>query len=127
MQQGVLLCRRFRPDAFGVEANQYQELLAKEFTDEFRRQRRRALPVMGVHNHTNKLVRIRKIGPYLAQRRLRFLSRSASTRLLVDQLRDFPIGDHDDGPDALEMAIRLAEEMFHGRGLDDGLGDRLIA
>jgi hypothetical protein len=25
---------------------------------------------------------------------------------LVDQLRDFPIGDHDDGPDALEMAIR---------------------
>jgi hypothetical protein len=29
----------------------------------------------------------------------------------VNQLRDFPIGDHDDGPDALEMALRLAEEL----------------
>ena len=32
--------------------------------------------------------------------------------LLVKRLRDFPCGDHDDGPDALEMAVRLACEMF---------------
>jgi hypothetical protein len=37
----------------------------------------------------------------------------------------FPIADHDDGPDALEMAIRLAQEVFHGRSFDDGLGNRL--
>ena len=35
---GVALCRRFRPHAFGVEANQYQELLCGEFASEFRRQ-----------------------------------------------------------------------------------------
>jgi hypothetical protein len=29
----------------------------------------------------------------------------------VQQLRDFPNGDHDDGPDALEMARRLAIEL----------------
>jgi len=41
-------------------------------------------------------------------------------------LRQFPTGDHDDGPDALEMAIRLAEEMLMGsRWKDDGLGNRL--
>ena len=28
-------------------------------------------------------------------------------RLLVDQLMDFPLADHDGGPDALEMCTRL--------------------
>ena len=62
-----------------------------------------------IHNHAAKLVRIRRLGPYLSRRRLRFLARSPDTQLLVDQLRDFPIAAHDDGPDALEMALRLAE------------------
>ena len=35
---GVELFRRFRPDVFGVEANQFQDLLADEFEAEFRRQ-----------------------------------------------------------------------------------------
>ncbi|MSR60215.1 MAG: hypothetical protein EXS05_21680 [Planctomycetaceae bacterium] len=30
---------------------------------------------------------------------------------LVDELRDFPFGDHDEGPDPLEMAVRLAEGL----------------
>jgi hypothetical protein len=46
--------------------------------------------------------------------------------MLVDQLRDFPLGSHDDGPDALEMAIRLAKEAG-SKPADDGLGQRLIA
>lgn len=49
---------------------------------------------------------------------------SPGTRLLVDQLRQFPVGNHDDGPDALEMAIRLAAEMLRGVP-NDGLGNRL--
>jgi hypothetical protein len=44
---------------------------------------------------------------------------------LVDQLRDFPAGAHDDGPDALEMALRLAEEVWHGAHNSDGLGNKL--
>jgi hypothetical protein len=43
---------------------------------------------------------------------------------LVNQLREFPVSDHDDGPDALEMAIRLLEHLL-ARPPDDGLGDRL--
>jgi hypothetical protein len=35
------------------------------------------------------------------------------------------VGDHDDGPDAAEMAIRLAAELLSRVGVDDGLGDRL--
>ncbi len=122
---GVSLCERFRVDSFGVEANQYQELLAGEFQSEFLRRGLRKLVPYAIHNYVNKTTRIRRLGPYLSQRRLRFASASPSTRLLVEQLRDFPLGSHDDGPDALEMALRLAEQMFHGRNIDDGLGGRI--
>jgi hypothetical protein len=33
---------------------------------------------------------------------------------LVQQLKDFPVGDHDDGPDALEMALRLSIDLWMG-------------
>ncbi len=111
---GVTLCQRHAIDTFGVEANQYQELLAGEFQAEFRRRGIRGTAPLMIHNHTNKQVRIRRLGPYLSQRRLRFC-RTRSTELLVDQLRDFPLGAHDDGPDALEMALRLAEQHFADR------------
>jgi hypothetical protein len=123
---GAAWCQRFRPLVFGVEANQYQELLAGEIAAEFRRQQITYSVPAAIHNHVNKQMRIRRLGPYLSQRRLRFLRGSAATRLLVDQLRDFPAGAHDDGPDALEMALRLAEEIWQGRHISDGLGDRLI-
>ena len=123
---GAEWCRRFRPPSFGVEANQYQELLAGELAAEFARQQIAHVVPAAIHNHVNKQMRIRRLGPYLSQRRLRFLAGSASTRLFVDQLRDFPAGAHDDGPDALEMALRLAEEIWQGRGVSDGLGDRLV-
>jgi len=123
---GVAICQRFRPTVFGVESNQWQELLADEFLAEFRRQGLLDLRPAGINNTTNKQMRIRRLGPYLSQRRLRFRRQSASTNLLVDQLRDFPGGAHDDGPDALEMALRLAESDWQSRHQpDDGLGDHL--
>jgi predicted phage terminase large subunit-like protein len=122
---GAALCLRFRPDAFGVEANQFQELLCGEFASEFARHGMGHLLPAAIHNLDHKLVRIRRLGPLLSQHRLRFLARNASTKLLVDQLRDFPAGAHDDGPDALEMAIRLASEVVYGRNAGDGLGNRL--
>jgi len=124
---GVMLCRRFPPDAFGVEVHQYEELLAAEFAAEFRRRHQRVLAPYTIQNYASKAVRIRRLAPYLSQRRLRFHATTPSTRLLVDQLRDFPLGDHDDGPDALEMAIRLADELRYGAARhDDGLGNHLI-
>ena len=122
---GVELCRVFEPQAFGVEVNQFQELLFGEFEAEFLRQGMVGVQPWSLDNHVNKQVRIRRLGPYLSSRRLRFKDDSPATRLLVEQLRDFPAGDHDDGPDALEMAIRLAGELLAKRGVGDGLGDRL--
>jgi hypothetical protein len=125
VDDGVRIVSRFVPDGFGVEANQYQELLIEEFTRAFREKKVRMTMPRRIDNFVNKNMRIRKIGPLLAQRRLRFLKKSKSTALLVNQLRDFPLGSHDDGPDALEMAIRLAETLT-GVPLDDGLGGNVL-
>jgi len=122
---GAALYRRFQPDAFGIEANQFQELLGAELEAEFGRQGILGARPWLVDNRVNKLVRIRRLGPYLASHRLRFKSDSPSTRLLVEQLRTFPVGDHDDGPDAAEMAIRLAAELLENRAAPDTLGSRL--
>ena len=122
--EGVEFYRRFEPDAFGVESNQYQELLADSFELEFRRLGITAARPWLLDNRVHKLVRIRRLGPYLSSRRLRFKNNSPGTRLLVEQLKEFPAGDHDDGPDALEMAVRLAARMLTPTH-DDGLGQRL--
>ena len=106
--------RVFRADAFAVETNQFQELLAAEM--------RRVsalqgimLPIVEYVNTVNKLVRIRRLGPYLAAGNLRFKGDSAGTQLLVQQLRDFPLAAHDDGADAAELALRCAIETHNGR------------
>jgi hypothetical protein len=39
---------------------------------------------------------------------------------LVQQLRDFPVGAHEDGPDALEMALRVMIELWNGRQRSQG-------
>jgi len=122
---GVERYRTFRPDVFGVESNQFQDLLSGEFEAEFRRQGILAGRPRPIENRTNKQVRIRRLGPYLSGRRLRFKSNSPGTRLLVEQLEEFPAADHDDGPDAVEMAVRLAAELLQDRNVNDGLGNRL--
>jgi len=106
--------RSFNPDAFSIEENQFQHLLASIIGE--RAQRSRIdIPLYTLNNHVNKLVRIRRLTPFLAQRRIRFKVDSPGARLLVNQLREFPLGHHDDGPDALEMAIRLAADMLDQR------------
>jgi len=122
---GVELLRRFRPDVFGIEANQFQDLLGAEFETQLHRQGLFGPRPWPIENRTNKQVRIRRLGPYLAGRRLRMKSHSPGTQLLVEQLQMFPVADHDDGPDALEMALRLATELLAGRAGSDGLGNRL--
>lgn len=100
-------------DGFGVEANAFQELLA----DDFIRYSKAAgfmLPIYKINNSVNKIVRIRRLTPHLTAKNIRFRA-TPGTRLLIQQMKGFPVGSHDDGPDALEMAIRLAWELWKGK------------
>jgi predicted phage terminase large subunit-like protein len=125
VSDAVTLVAEFRPDGLGVEANQFQDLLVDELQAEFARRELSHPPLWLISNSRDKRLRVRTLGPFLSQRRLRFKSGCPSTRLLVEQLRDFPAGDHDDGPDALEMAIRMASAMEQGLHHRDPLGDRI--
>jgi len=112
VDDGVEMIREFRPDGFAIETNQFQELFCVDF-ERVGQEQGVFLPIYGLNNQVNKQVRIRRLGPYLAQRKMRFKSRSPGTALLVEQMKDFPVGDHDDGPDALEMALRLSIELWN--------------
>ena len=122
---GVELAHQFKPDGFAIETNQFQELLIAEF-QRVSQQRKVLLPIQALDNQVNKQVRIRRLGTYLAQRKLRFKARSGGTALLVEQLRDFPVGEHDDGPDALEMALRLMIHLWNGKNSKQSVPHRLV-
>ena len=74
------------------------------------------LPLYALTNLEEKEGRIRKtLTPFLAQGRLRFRSDSTGARLLVAQLRDFPVGEFRDGPDALQMSMVMADWLLGHR------------
>jgi predicted phage terminase large subunit-like protein len=106
IDDGLAIARRFRPDAFVVETNQFQELIKDELERKSAEQNL-ALALYGLVHGDNKVLRIRKLTPLLRTRRFRFKSSSRGAQLLVDQLRNFPFGQYDDGPDALEMAVQM--------------------
>lgn len=115
VEDGLAILKRFRPDGFIGEANSFQELLLHEF---IRRARERQIELAGPYAAVNtlpKVVRIRKLGPRLAKKEIRFKRGSKGTERLVRQLQDFPLGEKDDGPDALEMLVRLLLYLLRGR------------
>lgn len=114
VQDAVRHYREFQPDAFGIETNQFQELLATMFSDAIDRVGLPGMPVAKLDNRSKKEVRIRRLGEWFYERRVRFKRDSAGALLLLSQLREFPVGKHDDGPDALEMCIQLLDQWALG-------------
>ncbi len=125
VDRGVELYEMFRPDIFGIEVNQFQELLKDDFETAFASAGMPQVALWPLQNNTSKNVRIRRLGPLLSSKRLKFKVGSTSVKTLLDQLRSFPVGDHDDGPDALEMAVRMLDELTKGPRIDDPLGSRI--
>ena len=108
----VLFCDEKRPDYVGIEAEQFQELLVHEFRRQCGDSYSQRWPVYQMMTRgIAKIARIRRLSQYVVNRELRFKADSPGCRLLVDQLMDFPLADHDDGPDALEMCTRLPLEV----------------
>lgn len=88
---------------FGIESNQFQWLL-KEQLRKASAQAGEYLPLCEVQARGSKEGRIRSLQPYVRNGYLLF---SQSHTLLLEQLRQFPLGRHDDGPDALQGAVEL--------------------
>lgn len=99
------LYRAYNPQAIGLEANVWQSLLSGEINNAASAMGLPPLPITLINNQTRKELRIYRLGPYLANKTLKIVDHERN-RQLLEQLRAFPLGDYDDAPDALEMAIR---------------------
>ncbi len=93
--------------AFVVEANNFQQLMI----DNLNRRSGEvgvSLPVYPIDSRSNKQSRIASLEPEITQGRIRLCRRH---QLLLDQLQQFPLAKHDDGPDALEMAVAASRQI----------------
>lgn len=111
---------RYGCDVFGVEVNAFQDLLIGPLDEAASDAGVAPLPICEINNQTNKGLRISRLGPWLARKRLR-LRRSPSASILVQQLKDHPNGTYDDGPDSLEMALRLLRWFLDAAGEGESL------
>lgn len=102
----LAISRTMQPDVVNFETNGFQEEVAKTFEREKNRANMLRLAVLYTDNRKNKEYRIGLTLGQLLQRGLLRFRRTPGCKRLVQQLREFPLSEHDDGPDALEMAIK---------------------
>lgn len=96
---------------FAVETVQFQEF----FNDELSKRsaiKGYYLPLTPIKPNKDKHLRIQSLQPYVKNKYLRFRKNQST---LLEQLKYYPLADHDDGPDALEMAIgQTKQQIFVG-------------
>lgn len=95
----IRLHKQYRCKLWFVETVQFQEFLKDELV---KRSAARGMPVpaRAVKPITDKLLRIETLQPHMANG---LILLHDSQQALVQQFRHFPMADHDDGPDAVQM------------------------
>ena len=101
---------------FGAETNQFQWFLKEQLAQESAKQGL-YLPIQGVRATEDKTLRVETLQPDVKNGYIRF---RADQTLLLQQLSQFPLGAHDDGPDALE-GVRTLWRKFQNTGSLSGL------
>lgn len=102
----VALFQTYSYRAFAFESNQFQEVLADQLHQRLKAINSILTPTQ-VNHTSHKATRIESLEPLINSGQLRFSRRH---QLLLEQMRQFPLGAHDDGPDALEMVVEIARK-----------------
>lgn len=114
--------RRIRRDygrgykKFGCETVQFQWFLKEELVKASARAEL-YLPVEEVPQTTDKVLRIQTMQPDVKNKYIKFNRRH---KRLLEQMVQFPMGAHDDGPDALEGCRTLAKKIKKFRIMNRG-------
>lgn len=112
--------RRFRKDyghgyrLFGAETVQFQWFLKEELAKASVRAGL-YLPIEEVPQTSDKTMRIQTMQPDVKNHYIKFNRRH---KLLMEQMKQFPMGAHDDGPDALEGCRTIAKKSKRFRIMD---------
>lgn len=98
----------------GAEVNQFQWFLKEELAKASTRAGL-YLPIEEVQQTSDKVLRIQTLQPDIKNRYIKF---NPKHKRLLEQLYHFPMGAHDDGPDALEGARTIAKKTKRFRIVD---------
>lgn len=111
----IALQREYRALLWFVETVQFQEFLRTTMMAEAARQGvgLSAVPIIPV---ADKNLRIERLQPPVKAGLIRF---NPAQTTLIDQLQQWPNGDHDDGPDALDMLWQNTL-IYAGSGMQGG-------
>lgn len=105
----VAMIREHWPHQFAIETNGFQEAVALNIA-----RKHPTAPILAYCSTEKKEVRIRMLlTALLSSHRLRILS-TVQGRMLLQQLRDFPLASHDDGPDALALMCQCWRDVEFG-------------
>jgi len=92
---------------FGVETVQFQyyfkDVMVKKSLEDGV-----YLPIEEINSVQNKNVRIESLQPFIKNKYLKF---NPKHKMLLQQFEEYPMGRNDDGPDGVEMAVRLALQV----------------
>ena len=91
----------------GAETNQFQWFLKEELAKASAKAGL-YLPIEEVQQTSDKVMRIQTLRPDVKNKYIKFNRRH---KRLLEQLTQFPMGAHDDGPDALEGARSIAKRV----------------
>ena len=107
----VLTAREFLPANFAIETNGFQEFVALDV-----HRKDGSIPILAYCNVEKKEVRIRVLlSALLSAKKLRIRD-TIQGRIMLQQLRDFPQANHDDGPDALALCVQMLGDLMRGVG-----------
>jgi len=99
---------------FGVETVQFQYYFA-----EIMRQKSAEvgeyLPIVEINSVQNKDARIQSLQPFVKNGYIKF---SKKHKTLLKQMTEYPMGKNDDGPDGLQMMVKLALDVKIGSKTD---------
>lgn len=102
----IVLHDKRKFDYFGFENNGFQSVMADEITRRVTKQNKH-INLEKIENKTDKLARIESLQPLIKNGLIQF---SKKHRILLEQLKYFPKGRHEDGLDALQMAYDLCQQ-----------------
>lgn len=91
---------------FAAETNQFQWFL-KEQLAKASAKAGLYIPIEEVQQTTDKVMRIQSMQPDIKNKYVKFNKRH---KILIEQLVQFPMAAHDDGPDALQGCISIAKK-----------------
>jgi len=118
------------PEGFNkvaVETNLYRNLLLPNIMEEKKRRERERkksikIPFYDVEQVENKVKRITQLEPKVTHGWILF-NRTLSVEA-IRQFEEFPKGDHDDFPDAVEMLWGLVHNRYKPAAISKSFGDR---